>query len=323
MSRGIVSLPLANAFLHVSLVAALSGLVGGGWKPTPAIQPARDQRPAQGSPAPSGRTTGQQSFLGVKGGDEREAGGIRLRWCPPGRFLMGSPPMEAERRPDETQAVTKLTRGFWAGQYEVTQGQWKRVMGSLPGELTAGGGRFPGLRHEPCRVRGILLQAHGETRASGDLPDGWEFRLPTEAQWEYACRAGITTATAFGDVLSSEQANFQGKPYNGAPVGPSLHRTARVGSYPANSWGLHDFHGNVFEWCRDWYHGKLPGSDDPDMASKGTMNRDGTSSRVRRGGCWADDGWPCRSAFRAPIRARAAERPHRLPRRRRPVLSTM
>src|SRR5205085_12086819 len=87
--------------------------------------------------------------------------------------------------------------------------------------------------------------------------------------------------------------------YNGAEKGPSLNRAARVGSYPANAWGLHDMHGNIFEWCRDWYHAKLPGGVDPDLSSvKGERNRDGTSSRVRRGGAWCDDGWPCRSAFR-------------------------
>jgi formylglycine-generating enzyme required for sulfatase activity len=129
----------------------------------------------------------------------------------------------------------------------------------------------------------------------------WEFRLPTEAQWEYACRAGTTTATAFGGTLSSEQANFKGKPYNGARPGPSLNRAARVGSYPANAWGLHDMHGNGYEWCRDWYHARLPGGTDPDLwAAKrsATRSEHGDISRVRRGGCWADDGWPCRSAFR-------------------------
>jgi len=116
-----------------------------------------------------------------------------------------------------------------------------------------------------------------------------------------ACRAGTKTATAFGDKLSSKQANFQGKPYNGAGEGPSLKRAARVGSYPANPWGLHDMHGNEFEWCRDWYHARLPGSTDPDLYSSktsATKSGNGAVSRVRRGGCWADEGWPCRSAFR-------------------------
>jgi formylglycine-generating enzyme required for sulfatase activity len=137
--------------------------------------------------------------------------------------------------------------------------------------------------------------------ASGELPKDWEFRLPTEAQWEYACRAGTTTATAFGDSLSSQKANFQGQPYNGAPPGPSLKRTAKVGSYPANPWGIHDMHGNVFEWCRDWHHHQLPGGTDPDLyeaRATALKNQTGDVSRVRRGGCYADDGWPCRSAFR-------------------------
>ena len=119
-----------------------------------------------------------------------------------------------------------------------------------------------------------------------------EFRLPTEAQWEFACRAGTTTATAFGDQLSSRQANFKGRPYNGADPGPSLGRAAKVGSYPANAWGLCDMHGNTFEWCRDWYHPRLPGGADPDLHDAPAR------SRVRRGGGWTDDGWPCRSAFR-------------------------
>jgi formylglycine-generating enzyme required for sulfatase activity len=101
--------------------------------------------------------------------------------------------------------------------------------------------------------------------------------------------------------LSSKQANFMGKPYNGADVGPSLGKAARVGSYPANPWGLHDMHGNTFEWCRDWYHTKLPGGVDPDLyAARSTAdsNRTGDASRVRRGGAWTDDGWACRSALR-------------------------
>jgi formylglycine-generating enzyme required for sulfatase activity len=235
------------------------------------------------------------SFVGLKAGNERSVAGVRLCWCPAGRFVMGSPPNEPERRPDEGQVEVTLSKGFWMAKYELTQGQWKRVAGKLPDRPTD---KLPENDNLPV---GNVNFAEAETfcrkltehaRASGELPAGWEFRLPTEAQWEYACRAGTTTATAFGDKLSSTQANFKGEPYNGAGPGPSLGRAAVVGSYPANAWGLHDMHGNTYEWCRDWYHVKLPGGVDPDLHGATAK------SRVRRGGCWEDDGWPCRSAFR-------------------------
>jgi formylglycine-generating enzyme len=248
------------------------------------------------------RQTSSDSFLGAKAGDERAVSGVKLCWCPPGRFRMGSPPNEPERRPDEAQVEVTLTKGFWMGKYEVTQGEWRLVVGKLPGQLTAAGGEGDELavyNVNYAEAEGFCRKLTELGRQSGDLPAGWEFRLPTEAQWEYACRAGTTTATAFGDKLSSKQANFQGKPYNGAEDGPSLKRAAKVGSYPANAWGLHDMHGNVVEWCRDWYHWQLPGGNDPDLSSvRGTMNRDGTFSRSRRGSAWTDDGWASRSAFR-------------------------
>jgi sulfatase modifying factor 1 len=235
-------------------------------------------------------------FVGSKAGDERQVAGVKLCWCPPGSFTMGSPPDEPERRPGEAQVEVRLTRGFWIGKYEVTQGDWKRVSGHLPGELTAelpAGDDFPVGNVNFAEAEGFCRKLTELAIASKELPGDWEFRLPTEAQWEYACRAGTTTATAFGDSLSRRQANFRGKPYNGgADDGPSLKRASRVGSYPPNAWGLHDMHGNTFEWCRDWYHPALPGGDDPDLYSAKAV------SRVRRGGCWADEGWPCRSAFR-------------------------
>lgn len=244
------------------------------------------------------------AFCGSRAGDERAIAGVKFCWCPPGRFVMGSPRGEPERRPGEDQVEVTLTRGFWLGKCEVTQGQWRRVSGAFPGPLTAGAGDdFPvyavNFAEAEGFCRGLTEQAH----AAGELPQTWEFRLPTEAQWEYACRAGTATATAFGDALSSHQANFQGQPYNGAGAGagPSLKGAAPVGSYPPNPWGLHDMHGNVFEWCRDWYHARLPGGRDPDLslaADSALPNRTGSLSRVRRGGCWADEGWPCRSAFR-------------------------
>jgi formylglycine-generating enzyme required for sulfatase activity len=215
---------------------------------------------------------------------------------------MGSRPDEPEHRSDENQVDVTLTRGFWIGKYEATQGDWKRIIGALPGPLTAAGGDGNDLpvynvnyaeATDFCRA---LTELGRRLRA---LPAGWEFRLPTEAQWEYACRAGTTTATAFGNKLSSRQANFQGKPYNGAEEGPSLKHTTKVGTYAPNAWGIHDMHGNVVEWCRDWYYERLPGGLDPDLSAvKGTPNRDRTYSRSRRGSGFTDDGWASRSAFR-------------------------
>jgi formylglycine-generating enzyme required for sulfatase activity len=251
-----------------------------------------------------GETLTPSTFNGEKAGDEREIAGIKLCWCPPGEFLMGSPRSEPERRPGEDQVEVRLTRGFWIGKYEATQGQWRRVMGNLPGDLTAElpeGDDFPVGNVNFVEAEEFCHKLTALGHQSGELAKDWELRLPTEAQWEYACRAGTTTATSFGNKLSSRQANFKGQPYNGAEPGPSLNRAAAVGSYPANAWGLHDMHGNIFEWCRDWYHLKLPGGVDPDLYSakaSATKSEHGDVSRVRRGGCWADDGWPCRSAFR-------------------------
>jgi len=235
------------------------------------------------------------TFEGTKAGADNEVAGLIFCWCPPGKFLMGSARTEPERRPDEDQVEVTLTAGFWMAKFETTQGAWNQIMGNLPGPFTSElpeGNELPvgnvNFAEAEAFCRKLTKFAHN----SGELPQNWEFRLPTEAQWEYACRAGTTTATWFGDKLSSKQANFMGKPYNGGEPGPSLGRAAKVGSYPANAWGLHDMHGNTFEWCRDWYHPQLPGGVDPDLYTATA------SSRVRRGGGWTDDGWPCRSAFR-------------------------
>ena len=244
----------------------------------------------------------QPGFAGSTAGEEREILGIKLCWCPAGRFLMGSQSNGAgELRPDEAQVDVTLTKGFWSGKFEVTQEEWKRVAGEFPVKQPTGeGADFPVVEVNYAEAEEFCRKLTERAHASGALPKEWEFRLPTEAQWEFACRAGTTTATSFGDKLSSKQANFLGeKPFNGAEAGPTLNRAAKVGSYPANPWGLHDMHGNVFEWCRDWYHPKLPGGNDPDLSSlKGTKNSNATYSRVRRGGAWTDEGRFCRSALR-------------------------
>ncbi|HEY4308026.1 MAG TPA: formylglycine-generating enzyme family protein [Pirellulales bacterium] len=250
----------------------------------------------------SAATPAQEPFAGAMAGDQRTVLGVALSWCPPGKFAMGSPRNEPDRRPGENQVEVTLNRGFWIGKYEVTQGEWKRIVGELPGELTAGeGDDLPVYSMNFLEAEAFCAKVTEKAHTSGELPQDWVFRLPTEAQWEYACRAGTTTATSFGDKLSSKQANFQGKPYNGAEEGPSLKKMAKVGSYSPNPWGLYDMHGNAYEWCRDWFHIRLPGGVDPDLhdAKEGaTPNQTRDLSRARRGGCWADEGWPLRSAFR-------------------------
>jgi formylglycine-generating enzyme required for sulfatase activity len=186
-------------------------------------------------------------FAGAKAGAEREINGIRFCWCPPGRFLMGSPPDEPGRRDNENQVAVTLTRGFWMGKYEVTQGQWARVLGQTPGPLIGGAGsEFPVYFISYGDAQNFCRALNAEAHSTGALPAPWRFDLPTEAQWEYAARAGTTTPYAFGTAITPAQANF-GKPYSGRASGIPGEVATPVGAYPPNAWGLHDMQGNEFE----------------------------------------------------------------------------
>ena len=180
---------------------------------------------------------------------------------------MGSPPTERDHRPDETQVDVTLSRGYWMGKFEVTQGQWRRAIGAIPGVLNAGAGdNFPVYGINYPEVVKFCRKLTEQARAAGELPAGWAFRPPTEAEWEYACRAGSTTAFSCGNKLTTANATF-GKPYDGTPTGVPGSAATRVGNHAANAWGLHDMHGNEWEWCRDWYHARLPGGVDPDLST--------------------------------------------------------
>ena len=211
--------------------------------------------------------------------------------CKPGTFQMGSPEDEKDHDDDETQHEVTLTKGFYLGKYEVTQEQWEKVMGSNPSRYK--GATLPvGMVSWDDAIKFCEKLTQME-KTAGRLPEGWVYTLSTEAQWEYACRAGTTTATAFGDSLSSKQANFNGGyPYGGASKGPSLGRTTDVGVYPANAWGFHDMHGNVWEWSSDWY------GDYPDGSASDPVGPSAGSLRVLRGGGWSFSGQRCRSADR-------------------------
>jgi formylglycine-generating enzyme len=258
-------------------------------------------RPALADARDPSASVQDRSLQGTRAGEERQVEGTTLCWCPPGRFVMGSPASERGHRPDEAQVEVTLTRGFWTAKSEVTQGQWMRAMRKFPDRLPSpefGEGDdvavyWINFDEAEAYCAAMSRSAH----ASGALPAGWRFSLPTEAQWEYACRAGTVTATAFGHALTPSHANFAPEAVDRTiPIRGSARK---VGSYAANAWGIHDMHGNVWEWCRDFYHPRLPGGTDPDLSQvKGMANRDGTYSRVRRGGAWIEPEWACRSACR-------------------------
>jgi formylglycine-generating enzyme required for sulfatase activity len=220
-----------------------------------------------------------------------------MAWIGPGSFLMGSPAGEVDREKDEgPETEVTLTKGFWLGKHEVTQREWEGVMGSNPSGFK-GDPDLPVETVSWAEAMEYCRKLTEQERGAGRLPTGYEYSLPTEAQWEYACRAGTKSATGYGERLSSSQANFDGNsPYNGGAKGPYLGKTAKVGSYAPNAWGLHDMHGNVWEWCLDWYEDELPGGSVTDP--RGTAS---TSFRVNRGGSWYYGGQYCRSAYRLRI----------------------
>jgi sulfatase modifying factor 1 len=215
---------------------------------------------------------------------------IPFRWCPPGKFKMGSPKSEKDRFDNEDQVDVTLTNGFWMGEFPVTQELYRAVTGQNPSHFK-GSGKLP-VEIVSWNDAQAFIKKLNEKKAVIDQLSGYRFALPTEAQWEYACRAGTTFATPFGDSLSSEQANFNGNyPYGNAKKGPYLEKTTEAGKYPPNRWGIYDMLGNVWEWCFDWYGDKLSGGVDP-------VGSTSASHRVLRGGSWNDLGGGCRSAYR-------------------------
>jgi formylglycine-generating enzyme required for sulfatase activity len=246
----------------------------------------------------------------------------QLAWIPPGTFTMGSPVTEAERQrggQDETQHEVTISQGFWMGKYEVTQAEYLEVVGANPSYFRNG---IQPITEPETGMAGMEGPVTEESRhpvetvtwydannycdlitdresTAGLLPEGYVYRLPTEAEWEYACRAGTTTSHHYGDQLLSGGANFWGAQEYDASVGtidnPSgiyLGRTSPVGTYPPNAWGLHNMHGNVYEWCQDW-HGNYQAGPvvDPVGPASG-------SQRAIRGGVWWNRGRGCRSASR-------------------------
>ncbi len=218
--------------------------------------------------------------------------GMKFVWIPAGSFVMGSPKEEKERKDGEVQHKVMLTKGFYMGVYTVTQEQWQEVMGNNPSF-------FKGEKNLP--VEQVSWDDCQEFCKKLRDKDKKPYRLPSEAEWEYACRAGTTTPFHFGNTISTDQANYNGEVYGNGKKGVYREKTTPVGSFPANAWGLYDMHGNVFNWCQDWYD-DYPRKDvvDPQGPEKVQELRrvfEGPG-RVLRGGPWSYGPRFCRSASR-------------------------
>jgi formylglycine-generating enzyme required for sulfatase activity len=190
--------------------------------------------------------------------------------------------------PDEHPQHHVQLAGFWLGQFPVTQAQWQTVLGRRPP------GRFAGPDHPVENVTWDDAQTFCRKLSQ---QTGRAYALPSEAQWEYACRAGTLTPFAYGPTLTSALANYAGQHvYAGEPPGEYRHVTTPVGQFPPNAWGLLDMHGNVWEWCADPWHADYTGapSDGRVWATGGDATR-----RVMRGGSWHDTPDSCRSAVRS------------------------
>ena len=176
--------------------------------------------------------------------------GMHFVWVPAGTFLMGSPTPEPDHQDTEVLHEVTLTRGFYLGVHPVTQAQWQAALGDNPSRFRAGQNPVEGVSWSDCQdFCKALARKDG---LATELPT--PYRLPTEAEWEYACRAGTGTSYFFGDTLSTQLANFHiNDPSGNGASGKSREQTTPVGNFPPNAWGLADMHGNVFEWCADGY----------------------------------------------------------------------
>jgi uncharacterized protein (TIGR02996 family) len=205
-------------------------------------------------------------------------------FVPPGSFLMGGTESDAEK---PVHRVT-LTTGYFLGVHPVTQAQWKAVMGTAPSHFKGPNRPVEQVSWDECHEFCVKLTAHRHGRGA--------VGLPTEAQWEWACRAGTTTHFHFGDMPSTDWFNYNGShTSNGSKKGTNREQTTDVGSFAHNPWGLFDLHGNVWEWCADEY---APYTRDERADPVGKSENPDDIYRVLRGGSWYYGPQYCRAAFR-------------------------
>jgi formylglycine-generating enzyme required for sulfatase activity len=208
----------------------------------------------------------------------------RFCWIPSGKFMMGSPEEEPERCSYEQQHEVEISQGFWLADTVCTQELWQAVMGENPSRFNGEDRPVDSVSWEDCQ---------DFINKINNIEPGLKFRLPREAEWEYSCRAGTTSPFYFGENITTEQANFNGNyPYSGGERGEYRKETVAVKFFPSNGWGIYGMHGNVLEWCEDWYGEYATGRVvDPRGPESGDY-------RVLRGGSWFGGGWWCRSACR-------------------------
>lgn len=284
--------------------------------------------PAQSGEPGKTQAVAADSMHGKAPGEVRDDNGIEMKlvWCPPGSVTMQDvekvaepvaikvektgkpnddddddndndvPKGEPVPQPRVTTKVTPvrafLTRGYWIGKFEVTQAEWKQVMATEPWNgkpFHKAGDDHPVTWVNWDDSMAFCRKLTAQEREAGRLPAGWEYTLPTEAQWERACRARTDTVFSFGDD-ESKLGDYAWFRANAMDQGQQF--VQPVGRKKPNPWGLYDMHGNVFEWCRDVYAQKLPGGRDPETSGDGPF-------RIFRGGSWCVDGSYCRSADRS------------------------
>ena len=226
-----------------------------------------------------------------------EAPGIEMMAIRGGQFMMGSPSDEEGRDGDEGPQHLVTVPPFFLGKYPVTQAQW-RAMTAQPKvniDLNPDPSNFKG---ENRPVEKISWEDAVEYCARLSQFAGRDYRLPTEAEWEYACRAATTTPYHFGETITTELANYDGNStYRSAPKGKYREHTTDVGSFPPNAFGLHDMHGNVYDWCQDHWHDNYEGAPTDGSAWIEPDDND-NRYRVRRGGSWILNPRICRAAYR-------------------------
>ena len=215
---------------------------------------------------------------------------LEMVQIPGGTFMMGSPEGEARRDPNESPQHQVKVPGFFMGKYEITQAQYQAIMGNNPSKFKGEKGEKPPVERvnwdEAVEFCKKLSQKNTEHT----------YRLPSEAEWEYACRAGTKTPFYFGETITTDLVNYNGNyPYGSAPKGEYRKQTIDVGKFSPNSFGLYDMHGNVWEWCLDVYNNNYQGA--PKDGSAWLTVKD-NNIRLLRGGGWGSTAWGCRSAAR-------------------------